>query len=128
MRLERHVGGLGRARQQRSLAARGWQLEEEGWACARHTPPALPLARALHFQLTEDLCLGLAPSGWTVVGFSPRGYAKLRDPVKQDACSLPAALRRQARRERRLVAELSYTLFLAAWVGEGTTGGSGGAP
>jgi hypothetical protein len=120
------VGGLGRARQERYLAARGWRAEDEGWGCPRHTPPALPLARALHFQLTEDLCQGLAPLGWTVVGFSPRGYAKLRDPLKGDACSLPAALRRQARRERRPVAELTYTLFLAAWVG--ASGDDGAAP
>lgn len=117
MRLERHVGGLGRARQLNYLALRGWHEEAGGFVCARHTPPALTLSRALHFQLTEDLCTGLAPLGWRVVGFSPRGYAKLADPLQGDACALPAALRRQARREGRKVAELTYTLFLAAMVG-----------
>ena len=54
--------------------------------------------------------------GWKVVGYSSRGYAQLEDPADQSRCSLPAALRRQARREGRPVAQLTYSLFLSAMV------------
>jgi len=49
-----------------------------------------------------------------VAGFSPRGYVQLRDGEHGQSCSLPKALRTQARREKRPVAELTYLLFLAA--------------
>ena len=114
MKLERHVGSLGRARQANYLESRGWQLLEAGWVCERHTLLPLKLSRALHHQLTEDLCAGLAPSGWKVAGFSDRGYARLIDPTNAEDCSLPAALRKQARREGRKAAEFTYSLFLAA--------------
>ena len=60
-------------------------------------------------------CAALAVSlGWQVVGFSERGYVQLRDGERGKPCSLPKALRIQARRERRPVAELTYSLFLSA--------------
>jgi hypothetical protein len=68
----------------------------------------------VHHQLTHDLVKALGASGWKVLGYSPRGYVKLEDPLGDKPCSLPAALRRQARREKRLVGELTYSLFLAA--------------
>ena len=113
MRLERHVGGLGKARQKNYLEARGWGLDDGKWTSPRHEDP-VAMSRALHIQLTQDIAGGLAPNGWTIDGYSPRGYARMRDPIDGDTCSLPAALRRQARRERRKVAELTYSLFLAA--------------
>lgn len=116
MRLERHVGGMGRARQIQYLGTRGWRTHEDGkWSSPRFDEP-VPLARALHRQLTEDLAAGLAPHGWRIDGYSPRGYARMADPVDGGTCPLPAALRRQARREGRKVAELTYSLFLAAIV------------
>lgn len=115
MRLERHVGGLGRARQIHYLHERGWQEEASGWRCARRGTDAYKLSRALHHQLTEDLCAGLsAASGWRVVDYSDRGYARLRDPRTAEDCSLPEALRREARHQHRRVGELTYSLFLAA--------------
>lgn len=116
MRLERHVGGLGKQRQENYLRARGWQEGEGGWQCDRHLAVPMKRERALHHQLTEDLCAGLAPSGWKISGYSDRGYAKLIDPETGDGCTLPAALRRQAKREGRKVRELTYALFLAAFV------------
>jgi hypothetical protein len=117
MKLARHVGGLSQARKLNYLLARGWHEEDGGWRCPRRSENAWPLAKAIHHQLTEDLCLGLSPSGWTVESYSPRGYARLQDPKDSSLCSLPAALRRQARREQRPVAELTYVLFLAALAG-----------
>jgi hypothetical protein len=55
-----------------------------------------------------------------VVGYSERGYAKLRDGRGEvDDCSLPKALRVQARREKRLVGELTYSFFLGSLVDGG---------
>src|SRR4051794_15631799 len=107
MRLERHVGGLGRARQLQYLRRRGWEEHEGGWACERRSPEVFALQRALHHQLTEDLCAGLGASGWKVVDYSARGYARLRDPRTGEDCSLPGALRRQAKRAGVPVAELT---------------------
>lgn len=115
MRLERHVGGLSKVRQQRYLVARGWRLTGEGWRCERHLDLAFKPSRALHHQLTEDLSNGLIALGWKISGYSPRGYVQLRD-VDGTLCPLPRALRVQARREKRPVRELTYSLFLAAWV------------
>jgi hypothetical protein len=64
--------------------------------------------------LTIDLCAGLRARGWKVVGYSARGYAQLEDPRDQTQCSLPLALRRQARREQCPVREFTYALFLGA--------------
>ncbi len=112
MKLERHVGGLSLARKVNYLRTRGWREEDGGF---RHDALGLhPLARAVHHQLTRDLSTALQPSGWQVVGYSPRGYVKLRLGDDGKPCSLPAALRVQARKEKRRVAELTYTLFLAA--------------
>ncbi len=118
MRLERHVGGLSLARKRRYLEARGWRETPEGFRCERHLDLAFPLARALHHQLTEDLTQALVPLGWEIAGYSPRGYVKLRDrqAPRDPTCSLPKALRIQARREKRKVGELTYSLFLAAFV------------
>jgi hypothetical protein len=118
MRLERHVGGLGRARQANYLTARGWREEEGKWRCDRLTALALPLAKALHHQLTFDLTAALSANGWRVVGYSDRGYARMEDPADASLCSLPAALRRQAKREKRPVGELTYALFLGALLPE----------
>ncbi len=113
MKLERHVGGLSLARKVSYLTRRGWAEAEGEWTCAERALGPVPLKRAVHLQLTDDLCRALAPAGWTVVGYSPRGYAQLQDSKGTRACSLPAALRRQARREGRLVADFTYSLFLA---------------
>lgn len=113
MRLERHVGGLSRARKANYLGARGWREEAPG----RWTHPVFgphPLARAVHHQLTDDLSQALCRLGWQVAGFSERGYVQLRDGGRGPTCSLPKALRTQARREKRPVAELTYSLFLTA--------------
>lgn len=121
MKLERHVGGLSRARKERYLRARGWGAEVDGrWRNDRHG--IHPLDKAVHHQLTEDLSEALRRMGWQVVGYSPRGYVQLRDRGRGPACSLPKALRTQARRERRPVAELTYSLFLAALRGEDGAG------
>ena len=114
MRLERHIGGMGKARQVNYLQRRGWSETETGWSCERLLAENERLSRALHHQLTEDLCHALAPQGWKVVDYSARGYAQLRDPQTGELCSLPKALRRQARRENRKVADLTYALFLAS--------------
>jgi hypothetical protein len=114
VRLERHVGGLSVARKTSYLHARGWREEEGSWVSSiPHTEP-LPISRAVHHQLTADLGRALGVWGWKIIGYSPRGYARMQDPLGLGSCSLPAALRRQARREGRPVAELTYSLFLAA--------------
>ncbi|MBJ6760381.1 hypothetical protein JGU66_06370 [Myxococcaceae bacterium JPH2] len=123
MKLERHVGGLSLARKVHYLRARGWREEEGGWAHARFRPA--PLARAVHHQLTDDLSQALVTQGWQVVGYSERGYVQLRDGERGRPCSLPKALRTQARRERRAVAELTYALFLAALLGSESDGTPG---
>lgn len=112
MKLERHVGGLSRARKAHYLRTRGWREEGRGW----HSEifGTLPLAKALHHQLTDDLSQALRQRGWQIAGFSERGYVQLRDGEHGKSCSLPKALRTQARREKRPVAELTYSLFLAA--------------
>jgi len=122
VRLERHVGGLSLARKAHYLRARGWREEDAGWANELFGP--LPLAKALHHQLTDDLSQALRERGWRVLGFSERGYVQLRDGERGKPCSLPKALRTQARREKRLVAEFTYSLFLAALLqGEAPAGG-----
>ena len=114
MKLERHVGGLSRARKEAYLVRRGWaRAEGDQWACSRLGLGPAPLKKAVHHQLTEDLSLSLVRSGWEVVGYSDRGYVRMRDGASGKACSLPAALRLQARREQRRVGELTYSLFLA---------------
>ena len=118
MKLERHVGGLSLARKARYLRARGWQEEDGGWV--HPVFGRVPLAKAVHHQLTDDLSQALRARGWEVVGFSQRGYVQLRDGERGGPpCSLPKALRTQARREGRPVAELTYLLFLAALTDEG---------
>jgi hypothetical protein len=112
VKLERHVGGLSQARRVNYLLARGWVSTERGWSNSRFPP--LPLAKAVHHQLTDDLSRALGASGWQVIGYSERGYVSLRDGERGKPCSLPKALRTQARREKRPVAELTYALFLAA--------------
>lgn len=116
MRLERHVGGVGRARQANYLRLRGWKETETGWACERLLAEAQRLSRALHHQLTEDLCAALVTLGWSIVDYSARGYARLKDPTNGALCTLPKALRLQARREGRKVGELTYSFFLAAMI------------
>jgi hypothetical protein len=112
VKLERHVGGLSLARKANYLRARGWQEDGRGWRSEIFG--LLPLSKAIHHQLTDDLSQALCKLGWQVVGFSERGYVQLRDGASGKPCSLPKALRTQARREKRPVAELTYTLFLAA--------------
>lgn len=116
MKLERHVGGLSRARKAHYLRTRGWTEEARSWS---HPIFGVhPVAKALHHQLTDDLSQALRALGWQVVGFSERGYVKLRDGEHGKPCSLPKALRVQARREGRPVAELTYSLFLATLLGD----------
>ncbi|WP_163989898.1 hypothetical protein [Pyxidicoccus caerfyrddinensis] len=113
MKLERHVGGLSLARKAHYLRARGWREEEKGrWS--NDIFGLHPTAKALHHQLTDDLSQALRQRGWQVLGYSERGYVQLRDGERGKPCSLPKALRTQARREKRPVAELTYSLFLAA--------------
>lgn len=114
MRLERHVGGLSMERKVKYLREAGWREEAGAWLGPAAGVEPVKLSRALHHQLTADLCRALGKWGWTVSGYSPRGYAKLVDPQDATACSLPAALRRQARRASCPVGELTYSLFLAA--------------
>lgn len=114
MRLERHVGGLSLARKVEYLTASGWSREGSAWRPADPDAELFPLARAVHHQLTADLCKALARFGWSVSGYSPRGYAQLVDPRDGSSCSLPSALRREARRRKVPVRELTYSLFLAA--------------
>lgn len=118
MKLERHVGGLSLARKARYLRSRGWREDAGTWTSEIFGPQ--PLAKALHHQLTDDLSQALRERGWQVLGYSERGYVQLRDGERGRPCSLPKALRTQARREQRPVAELTYSLFLAALLqGEG---------
>jgi hypothetical protein len=116
MRLERHVGGLGRARQRSYLLARGWAETGEGWRHARAGETAWARPRALHHQLTHDLCAALARWDWRVEGYSSRGYAQLLDGRTGARRSLPAALRVEARRQGQRVADFTYALFLNAVV------------
>lgn len=117
MRLERHIGGLSLARKHQYLGARGWREEADGFRFGALEAKPLPLARALHHQLTRDLSEALSGYGWKVVSYSPRGYAQLEDPLAQvPRCSLPKALRTQARRLKCPVGELTYSLFLAVLV------------
>lgn len=114
MRLERHVGGLSKERKLTYLREAGWVLEKSAWRGPGLEAEAFPLARALHHQLTADLCAELAGRGWKIAGYSMRGYVQLLDPKDQTSCTLPAALRRQARRDGCPVRELTYGLFLNA--------------
>ncbi len=113
MRLERHVGGLSLARKVQYLRDTGWVEEEGTWRAPSADGEAFPLSRAVHHQLTADLCAALAPFGWKVGVYSQRGYARLVDPKDASSCSLPAALRREARRRGCPVGELTYSLFLS---------------
>ena len=114
MRLERHVGGMGKARQQRYLQSRGWQLTELGWSHADRQTEPHRMSRALHHQLTFDLTEALKRWRWSVVSFSDRGYARLLDAQTQKNHSLPSALRTEAKRQGQKVADFTYALFLAA--------------
>jgi hypothetical protein len=112
VKLERHVGGLSLARKAHYLRSRGWREEAGGWSSeifGLHS-----MARAVHHQLTDDLSQALRLRGWQVLGYSERGYVQLREGERGTPCSLPKALRTQARREQRPVGELTYSLFLAA--------------
>ena len=119
MRLERHVGGLSAERKVKYLRESGWKEEAGKWTGLTPDSEAFPLSRALHHQLTADLSLALGKWGWKVGDYSQRGYAKLIDPKDESTCSLPAALRRQARRDGCPVRELTYSLFLAAMLARG---------
>ena len=114
MRLERHVGGLSKERQLTYLREAGWVLEQNLWRGPGIEAEPFPLSRALHHQLTADLCAGLGTRGWKISGYSMRGYVQLIDPKDESTCALPAALRRQARRDGCPVGELTYGLFLNA--------------
>jgi hypothetical protein len=114
VRLERHVGGLSRARKMAYLRGSGWTCEAGRWHSSELDTESLALSRALHHQLTFDLTAALVARGWTVEGYSPRGYARMRAPGTGKPCSVPAALRSEARRGAVKVAELTYSLFLAA--------------
>ncbi len=107
------MGGLSIARKQGYLRSRQWTESDGGqWTHPLHGEQKL--ARAVHHQLTADLTEALSRLGWQVLGYSPRGYVKLTLGETQETCSLPKALRIQARTEGRKVAELTYSLFLAA--------------
>ena len=108
------MGGLSRARKEKYLRGSGWREEDGKWLSPAPDSEPLLINKAVHHQLTHDLGKALGSSGWKIVGYSPRGYAQMKDPVGEKVCSLPAALRKQARREKRLVGELTYSLFLAA--------------
>ncbi len=114
MRLERHVGGLSKERKLTYLREAGWVPEGKQWRGPGVEAEAFPLSRALHHQLTADLCAALGGRGWKINGYSMRGYAQLVDPKDASTCALPAALRRQARRDGCPVRELTYALFLGA--------------
>ena len=114
MRLERHVGGLSKERKLTYLREAGWLQEKNLWRGPGVEAEAFPLARALHHQLTADLCAALGTRGWKISGYSMRGYAQVVDPKDQSICAVPAALRRQARRDGCPVRELTYALFLDA--------------
>jgi hypothetical protein len=114
MRLERHVGGLSLERKVKYLREAGWKEEDATWRGPAAEAEAFPLSRALHHQLTADLTEALGSRGWKILEYSRRGYVKLVDPTDETACSLPGALRKQARRDGCPVRELTYGLFLAA--------------
>ncbi|MDP1823242.1 MAG: hypothetical protein Q8L48_08375 [Archangium sp.] len=114
MRLERHVGGLSNERKVKYLRESGWREEGRTWRGPAVDAEAFPLSRALHHQLTSDLSEALSQWGWKVAEYSQRGYATMVDPQDESRCSIPAALRRQARRDGCAVRELTYGLFLAA--------------
>lgn len=114
MRLEKHVGGLSIERKRHYLLGSGWKEEDGKWRGPAVDAEAFPLAHALHHQLTADLSQALGARGWKVGGYSQRGYASMVDPKDASECSLPGALRRQARRDGCPVRELTYSLFLAA--------------
>lgn len=114
MRLERHVGGLSLDRKLTYLREAGWSEEQGKWRGPGAEAEPFVLSRALHHQLTADLSEALGARGWRVLEYSPRGYVKLGDPEDGSSCSLPGALRRQARRDGCPVRELTYGLFLAA--------------
>lgn len=114
MRLERHVGGLSLERKVKYLREAGWSEELGKWRGPGAEAEAFPIARALHHQLTKDLSEALGARGWKILEYSQRGYVKLSDPKDESSCSLPGALRRQARRDGCPVRELTYGLFLAA--------------
>jgi hypothetical protein len=114
VRLERHVGGLSVARKEKYLTGSGWKKGDDGWTSPAPDTEPLPINKAVHHQLTHDLSQALGASGWKVAGYSERGYARMQDPADASLCSLPAALRKQARREGRPVGQLTYSLFLAA--------------
>jgi hypothetical protein len=111
---------MGRARQRNYLLARGWEETEEGWRHARAADSTFPLARALHHQLTHDLCTALAQWQWRLDSYSARGYAQLVDGLTGERHSVPAALRVEAKRQGLKVRDFTYDLFLAAVV----TGGA----
>lgn len=119
MKLERHVGGLSIQRKEQYLSSAGWRETPNGWLSEQPDTEPLPLNKAVHHQLTSDLSQALGASGWKVVGYSQRGYARLEDALNGKQCSLPAALRTQARREGRPVGQLTYSLFLAALLKSG---------
>lgn len=108
------MGGLSGERKVKYLREAGWVEETGKWRGPAAEAEAFPLARALHHQLTADLCGALGTRGWKVAEYSERGYAKLVDPKDESTCSLPGALRRQARRDGCPVRELTYGLFLNA--------------
>ena len=114
MKLERHIGGLSLSRKVNYLVGRQWREQDGGWLSPIPGSDPLPIKWAVHQQLTHDLARGLSAWGWKVAGYSQRGYAQMEDPLNLKHCSLPAALRRQARRDGRRVGELTYSLFLAA--------------
>jgi hypothetical protein len=114
MRLEKHVGGLSAERKLSYLRAAGWREAEGKWRGPAADAEAFPLPRALHHQLTHDLTQALGLRGWKVKDYSERGFAKLIDPKDGSTCTLPGALRRQARRDGCPVRELTYGLFLNA--------------
>lgn len=114
MRLERHVGGLSAERKVKYLRESGWTEEDGTWRGPGADAEAFPLARAVHHQLTADLSAALGARGWKVREYSMRGYVKLVDPKDESVCSLPGALRKQARRDGCPVRELTYSLFLDA--------------
>ena len=126
MKLESHVGGLSIARKEKYLVGSGWKKGDGVWSSPAPDTEPLPLNKAVHHQLTHDLSKALSSSGWKVVGYSQRGYARMQDPSDESLCSLPAALRKQARREGRPVAQLTYSLFLAALLKYSDQTASGG--
>jgi hypothetical protein len=114
MRLERHVGGLSLTKKQVYLRECGWEERQGLWCAPVAAAEPCSLSRAVHHQLTVDLCAALARTGWRIGGYTERGYARLVDPKDGSTCALPGALRREARRRGCPVGELTYSFFLAA--------------